>query len=181
MGGTGCREVWRRTALLSPPFAAHLPWEKIYSTSELFNLDPFLVASIITVESAGNPYAIRYEPHYKWVLQPVTAYAEKAGVSYETELISQKTSWGIMQVMGAVCRENGYLGPLPKLTDPEEGMTQGCTVLKKLFERYDTTQDVVSAYNAGSVRRTEGGFYGNQRYVDKVYRYLRELEKIRHG
>jgi len=81
------------------------------------------------------------------------------------------------QVIGTVAREHNFRGWFPELCRPELGILYGCKHLKKFFGIYRTTEDVVAAYNAGGVRKTKGGMYENQRYVDKVMKIYRQLER----
>ena len=93
----------------------------------------------------------------------------------DTELIAQKTSWGLMQVMGTVARELGHRGWLSELCEPERGIYYGCLHLKKLMDRHGNLSDTVAAYNAGSPRRDVNGKYVNQEYVDRFIRVLSEV------
>jgi len=130
-----------------------------------------LVAAICTKESSMDPWAVRYEPSYKYfvgVQEVLTA----------TERMQQMTSWGLMQVMGGVARENGYLGWLTKLSTPAVGINYGVLHLRKYFVRYQNWPDAIAAYNAGSPRRLSDGQYMNQSYVDKVLRYWKEFEQV---
>ena len=136
-----------------------LPWELVYA--------------ICVVESSLDPYAIRYEPNYKYLTADQVHLAP-------TERIGQMCSWGIMQVMGAVAREHGFTYKyFSKLCDPTEGLTYGCLHLAKYKAKYQQWPDAIAAYNAGSPRRALGpdGPYMNQFYVDKV---IREWQKLEH-
>jgi len=111
-------------------------------------LDSKLVCAVIEQESMWNPYAIRYEPAFfsKYVAPLYTNNKISA-----TEAYARGFSWGLMQVMGQVARETGYLGPLPQLCDPNFGILVGCKVLKKKLDRYndDVTQGLL-AWNGGA-------------------------------
>jgi soluble lytic murein transglycosylase-like protein len=124
-----------------------LPWE--------------LVAAIALTESSMNPWAMRYEPQYKYLMgteETLTA----------TERAGQMISWGLMQVMGGVAREHGYKGCFPMLCEPTIGINYGCLHLKKFKTRYPGSwQDVIASYNAGRPVKRDGK-YINQDYVDKV-------------
>ena len=81
-----------------------------------------------------------------------------------------------MQIMGQTAREEGFTGEFEQLLEPRVGLHWGCRHLLILKKRYLATYGwpgVVSAYNAGSPRK-KGGVYGNQPYVDKVFRYSRD-------
>ena len=70
------------------------------------SLDPALVCAVVEQESAWNPWAMRYEPLFfaKYVASLYTN--NKIGAS---EAYGRGFSWGLMQVMGQVARETGYL------------------------------------------------------------------------
>ena len=143
-------------------------------------LEPFLVHSIIQVESSQDPWVIRYEPNFKWTLPVAKSmnFAKGWGVNLETEMIAQKTSWGLMQVMGAVARELGLVGPLTKLITPEVGIEYGCKQLKRLKERNKKFEDLVSAYNMGTAKKDSKGKYLNQNYVTKVLAFYDNYKKV---
>jgi len=141
------------------------------------NIDTDLVYSIISVESGWNVYAMRYEPTYKWLYYP-RVFAEKLAITEFTEEHLQKFSYGIMQLMGAVCREYGFEKELVKMIEPENNLIIGCKFIKKLFDKYGNENDVISAYNQGSNKKTETGSYKNQLYCDKVHSFLRNYRRL---
>ena len=141
--------------------------EYIDKYSEKYDIPQGLVKAIIEVESGGNTYAMRYEDHYRWLVKPFSQFHWHDG----TEKQGQKTSWGLMQIMGAVARERGFKGRyLSALTNPEIGIEYGCKHLKWQYDRYSDWQDAISAFNQGSNRKTSQGRYQNQDYVDMVVR-----------
>lgn len=135
-----------------------------------------LVLSMVDVESAGNPYAVRYEPAYKYLLRP-HIYAKALGISQDTEEQLQKMSWGLGQVMGGVAREHGFNLELVRLCDPRMGLEYMLRHLKKFQAKYTNENDVIAAYNAGSAR-VENGLYVNQSYVTKVTTKLTILRAL---
>ena len=145
------------TLIKSAASRRSLPWELVYA--------------ICQVESSLNPSAIRHEPHYRWLVGDNETMSP-------TERHEQMTSWGLMQVMGAVARELGHTGPLSDLLDPPTGLFYGCLHLRRFRAKYDIWPDVIAAYNAGSPRRVAGqiGPYVNQSYVDKVLAAWNNLE-----
>lgn len=137
-------------------------------------VDLNLLIAICTVESGLEPLAMRYEPGWRYFCQ-VTDFAEKNNITPDTERVLQASSFGLGQVMGAVMREHGYTGPLQRaLSDPLLAVRYSAKHLKKFLEKY-TEEEAISAYNQGSPRRTPGGMFENQRYVDKVCFILRGL------
>lgn len=128
-----------------------------------------LVKAIIEQESGGNPWATRFEPDF--LVRYVSMNPQTFSVaSMATERQLRATSFGLMQVMGQVARERGFIGPfLTELCDPAVGIEYGCHVLIKLMARYpNDINDVISAYNAGSANKYPSGMYHNQDYVNSV-------------
>lgn len=155
--------------------------------AEAFDFHPELIKAIIATESAGNDFAIRYEPAYRYLwnvstnapfrtVSPAEAGSAIAPADFKsqsgsrtTEWIGQKMSWGAMQVMGAVAREYGFKGHFPLLCG-EEGIHYGCLHLSKLSHRFKIKfgmMGVIAAFNAGSPRYRANKLE-NQEYVDKV-------------
>ena len=87
-----------------------LPLRNINRSAIVRRVEPELIAAIVSVESGGDTLASRYESHYKYTLKEAR-FARRNRISTDTEIINQKTSWGLMQVMGGVAREHGYHGP----------------------------------------------------------------------
>jgi len=153
----------------------------------LYDVPYRVVLALIEVESKGNPYAIRVEPAYPYLwdvkkkrpftipedhnrssmVAPSTFHSLHG--SRNTEWVGQKTSWGPMQVMGAVAREYGFEGWFPELCgDP--GVQLGIIHFSRLYRKYESQwgwQGAAAAYNAGSAILVDGKFK-NQQYVDKV-------------
>jgi soluble lytic murein transglycosylase-like protein len=163
-----------------PQWHLKLPADLIADAAARNHIDPDLVAAIVMKESEGDCWRPRHEKHYRDFYFP-REIAEYARVSFETMIVMQQTSWGMMQVLGAVAYERG----LPQdqcptmLCLPHLGLEYGCRQLAYLFGRFTDEERVVAAYNAGSPRKTAGNMYVNQAYVDKVYGYLRELRKLK--
>lgn len=146
-----------------------LPLSLIKEIAKKQDIDASLVAAIVSVESNGRTNAARYEPHFKWLLDP-SKYARINSITVQTEVVFQKTSLGLMQVMGAVARELGHEGDLPNLFYPEIGLSLGVKKLKSLLDTYTSVSDAISSYNQGSPKKTGNGLYKNQYYVDMVLR-----------
>lgn len=151
-----------------------LPWYPIKVYAKRYDVDEKLIAAIIMVESGNNAYAMRYEPNYRWLYFPENFFWRLPSTE-ETEIMAQKTSWGYMQVMGAVAREQGFKGYLSQLVDPMINIEHGAILLRKLFQKYWNEPDVIASYNMGSPRKTPGGMYENQKYVDAVSKHLRAM------
>ena len=62
------------------------------------SLDAALICAIVEQESAWDPHAIRYEPAFR------SRYVAPLGLP-PTEEVARSISWGLMQVMGQVARE----------------------------------------------------------------------------
>ena len=150
-----------------------------------FDVPVSLAEAIVSVESAGNTYAHRFEPHYRylWNVQtnqpfrldayeakakkPPSNFPAPAGLTAASEFVAQQTSWGLMQLMGAVAREHGFSGPLPSLTEASKGLEFGCRYLQVLAHRHQERHGwagVIRAYNTGRATETIAG----QRYLQKI-------------
>lgn len=127
-----------------------------------------LLMALCTVESSCQAGAYRQEPKYRWL---VTNGLELS----VAERIGQKSSWGLMQTMGAVAREHGFDGPFTELWNPKVSLRYGIKHLQKLYKKHQNWPDTISAYNAGTPIRVDGK-YQNQAYVDKVLKVWNELE-----
>lgn len=141
-------------------------------------VDPALVLSIMQVESGGNAYAVRYEQNYRWTLPQAK---RPATCSQNTETVMQKTSWGLMQIMGAVAREYGFTDWLSKLVDPDVNIAIGVAYLVGLSKRFVKNfgvDGVIAAYNAGSPRVESDGKFFNQKYVDCVKKAMGDMKAL---
>jgi len=149
-----------------------------------FGIPPALAVAIARVESDLNRFAIRHEPAYPYLWNvakrepfpcsetaagrrnPPPHFPAPAGSSRLTEWIGQQTSWGCMQVMGAVAREYGFQGHFGSLCDTMTGAEYGCRLLQRLASRHLARHGwlgVVSAYNDGDVN-----VENNRAYIEKV-------------
>ncbi len=146
-----------------------------------FDLDPDIVCAMVTVESYGNNWAVRYEPNYKYIELPLSKWAEPLRISTDTELQCQKMSWGLLQVMGGVARQYGFAGHIANLCDPVIGLNYALKHLRSKFDTYKNERDAVAAYNAGSVSKNKDGTYTNQEYVDKVFKRVEYLRSLNGG
>lgn len=153
-----------------------LPWDEINFYANKYDLDKNHIAACIMTESNGNQYAARYEPSWKYMYFPRN-YADKLGITLETEQSLQCTSYGLMQIMGSVCRELGFNEHLPILYTIQSNLDMGCNKLKQLLKKCAKIEEAISAYNAGNVRRTDGGFFINQPHVDRFCQWLEKLER----
>lgn len=77
-----------------------------------FGIEPALVCAVITNESSWKTDATRFEPAFfnRYI-------SHMTGLSDE-EKKNRATSFGLMQIMGQVAREQGFDGPLTDLFDP---------------------------------------------------------------
>jgi len=156
----------------------------IDQNAQLRGINPNWIKAIIDQESSWNFSAIRYEPSYSYLCQP-EVFAKKIGVTLETETQSQKFSWGLGQIMGALAREQGLEGPMPQLVQPAiniQHIAIRLNVLNKAAMKINPNNlivmnNVFAAYNAGpGVMNSKGTDYSNQHYVDSVKKYLQKYE-----
>lgn len=155
-----------------------MTWHSIATElAQHYDFSPNLVIAIARVESAGDAWAIRYEPQYRWLFD-AELWAKRLFLSEDTERMQQRTSWGLMQVMGAVAREHGCRARyLSKLCDPHQGLYYGILHLKWLRDGQGFKDDeIISAYNQGRPYRLDDGSFRNQKYVDRVQSEVARLE-----
>ena len=139
-----------------------------------------LIAAMMMQESAGDPWATRFEPlFYEKYIKNNEGVKAMPGVSLATEQICRATSFGLLQVMGQVARELGFQGKyLTALCEPQVGLLWGCRQLAKFLKKYQSETDAIAAYNAGSSRKKAGGLtYVNQEYVDGVQAWRQRVVK----
>lgn len=160
-----------------PEWFFKMPWEIIKEAADKYDLDPFIIAAIIMVESSGNHMASRFEPTWTHHLSPAQ-YALQLDTDIQSEMDAQATSYGYMQVMGTVAREYGFGQNFTKLYNKKLNIDFGCKHLKNMYNRYGDMQSAIASYNAGSVIKTRGGTFVNERYVDKVMSFYREIKGI---
>jgi hypothetical protein len=117
----------------------------IQANAERFNLDPALIAAIISRESGGD-------------------YAARGAVG----------EYGLMQLRPSTAQWLGFSGDPDLLYNPAENIRYGSQYLRYQLDRYAETADplsfAVSAYNAGTAAVKKGSFT-NQEYVDSVVKY----------
>lgn len=154
-------------------WAKRLPLETIKAIAIEQGLDYRLVAAICMQESSGNSFATRFEPTYKWVYN-VNELTRSVGCTANTMMVMQMTSWGMMQVMGAVAYENGFSPKqyCTQLVLPHVGILYGCKLLKKLWAKHDTIDKVIASYNAGNPKPYLDGDAKAKKYVDSVLSYM---------
>lgn len=125
-----------------------------------------IIYGVMKKESGLNHIVVRYENNYKWLYKP--GEVKPATCSFDTEIVLQKVSYGLMQVMGAVFREYGFVGWLTELVNDVDRQVQyGVKHLSKKIKKYGLNGGI-SAYNAGIPSST------NQSYVNDVLKYSKE-------
>lgn len=136
-----------------------------------------IMLGLLYVESRFDPWAVRYEPHYRWLYKP-DEFAKRHAVSKATEVTLQKTSFGLGQVMGAVAREYGFDQPyLTALCEPATNLHYVGRHLNKWLARYGTIEKALAAYNGGPGAVRESGLV-NERYVNEVMSAAEELKGL---
>lgn len=152
--------------------------ELIHAIADEFGIERNHFEALCRVESSLIPTMVRFESGFKYSCFP-RENADRLGISVNTEYTLQCMSFGLGQIMGGTAREEGFKGMLTELiADPEKGLRAAATHLKKMFERYETDMDAFSAYNQGSPRKTVGGMYENQQYVDKIAAALKTIAPV---
>ena len=108
-------------------------------------LDPALVCAVIEQESAFDTMALRMEPGFE------RRYIKNLHLG-PSESVLRATSFGLMQVMGEVARENGFKGDFDDLCcKPEVGVEQGCIHLANELKRAGgDTRKALLLWNGGA-------------------------------
>lgn len=157
-----------------PNWAQRLPWDVITDQARRLGLDPHLIAAVIQKESSGVQWRTRWEREWSHLWKP-EAFAASLGVTVETEVIHQKMSWGLMQIMGGTAREMGFRGHLPELcASPALGIHWGGRYLARMMLRFRDPEKAIAAYNAGPGSLADG-VIDNRKYVDAVLGFLGSL------
>ncbi len=179
------------TASGNAGIAERRPTAQIEIIAARHGLPPSIVVAICKTESGLNPWAMRCEPAYRWLWDvnrsepftltqferadarlPPKRFPQISGISQLTEWTGQQSSWGLMQVMGALARQLGFRGHFPMICDPAIGVDLGCQHLVALRDRFLKQfgwPGVIAAYNAGTPRlNPRGAGFVNQDYVDLV-------------
>jgi soluble lytic murein transglycosylase-like protein len=148
----------------------------IEQLAKSYLLDPLLVKAIIIQESGGNPYALRYEPDYDYLFDN-SLYSHLLGVTLNTEIITQKCSWGLSQMMGGVLRELGFKGHMGEQFVPETNIAWTCKKLSKIAPLTSCPSDFFAAWNGGlgAINKVTG-VYSNQTYVNEANAHLQKLQ-----
>ena len=101
---------------------------------QLHGVDPLLIAAVCMTESSGRPHVTKFEVNYPWLYKP-EACARKFECSLEDEIAGQSTSYGFMQVMGAVMREYGFAGSFDKAFEAETNIDFGTKHLANFLKK----------------------------------------------
>lgn len=148
--------------------------EEIIKQCEGLGLDETLALAICEVESNFDINAIRYEPTFRYSIN-LQYYGRLFRISQDTEKAFQAMSYGPMQVMGLVMRELGFKGHFVDLIKNQKpSIHYALKKLKLLTNKYENELHVISAYNAGSIKKI-GNKFSNQEYVDKVTKVLARI------
>lgn len=168
----------------------------IETTATSFGLDPNVVEAVVVTESGGNPWAYRPEPTYRYLVNVKTRHpfrrlsleeqhSNTAPADFPTlagspdqEWQAQRASWGLMQVMGAVAREQGCRAPfLTVLCDVVTGLEFGCKVLAgHLRWSANDLHRALRAYNGG---RGGADLPQTAAYAEKVLGHLQTIRGVR--
>jgi len=160
------------------PWVWRLPLNLMLRESKVHGIDVRVIAAVAMTESSGNPFVTRYEDHYRWLVEP-ERFAKQNGIQLEQEKYFQKTSWGMLQIMGGVARELGYYGPLTRLAEPSAGLSWGSKKLAECLKKYGNLTDAISAYNQGSPRKDDKGEYINHVHVARFLNFYNALKSIK--
>ena len=113
----------------------------VRAAAENQGIDPRYFAAIVWQESGGYPFANRYEPGFyaKYIdgksRELLGGYWSRK-ISETTERKDRTTSFGLIQIMGQVARENGVkCESLTELVKPMFNLEIGAKHFRKLLNR----------------------------------------------
>jgi hypothetical protein len=150
-----------------------------------------VVSALIWIESGNDPDAWNPEPKYRyfWDVQknapfrvltlgevaskvPPADFPCLAG-DPDQEWWAQQASWGLMQVMGAVAREEGFHGKyLTALCRPTVNLECGCAHLAAQYKWADgNLEQTLAAYNGGRAGNNAAP-YRNAAYAARVLKRM---------
>lgn len=148
-----------------------LPW--IEAAAKRHGLPAAVLAGLVCQESAGNTWAARPEPLYKWIFGRRAAHLKRLlkllpqWRTVKQDFYMQRISLGLCQVMGAVAREYGLTGNITKLCQPWTGLEYGAMHLAAKLRRADgDLEKALLLYNGG----------GDKQYPAKVFAWAREMQ-----
>ena len=149
-------------------------WPLITAEARLFGLPPGILAGLVAQESAGQTWATRPEPYYKWVFGrrarnlPLLKRLLPRWRTPKQDFYVQRISFGLCQVMGAVARELGLEGYLTQLCDPYLGLHYGAKYLAWCLRR-------AKGNMKGALLKYNGG--GDKDYPAKVFGWAEKFKK----
>jgi soluble lytic murein transglycosylase-like protein len=151
--------------------------EMIENHAKIESLDPNWVKAIIQQESRFNLYSIRYEPTYPYLFRP-EFYSKILNITLDTEMMCQKMSWGLGQIMGGLARNLGFSKDLPALIDSETNIIYICEYLNQLKSHAKMPEQFFAGYNGGvgAILSENNGVFSNQKYVNSCMSHLKDLE-----
>lgn len=131
----------------------------VISVAGKYGLDVALLNAQIQVESAGDPFALRYEINFYHTYLKNNEHA----LSKEYGPLGA-CSYGLMQIILEVAMELGFGDRPEKLFVPNIGLAYGAAKMQSLLKWSNNDYDrALSAYNAGK------GSPFNHIYVNKVH------------
>lgn len=130
---------------------------------------------IAQVESAGDPYAIRYEPNWTFTTPATLAAAVRVHrCSTETARVLLSCSWGLYQVMGSVIYDLSAPGTEPNLL---KDFVSDTTLQTRYFERFNSVF-CGTATLADIVHETETGLHFCERYNGDGPAYMARCQAV---
>lgn len=164
-----------------PEYAKSFYWKQILDAQDKYGIGWELIAAVILTESSGNQYAYRYEPNFKWI-HDTNRLQNLWKCTNETALVMQKSSYGLMQIMGATAIDLGLLNiefpfKWPTLLyDINYNLEFGCKLLRQKIDKYGhNMDDIYAAYNAGEVKKKDN-IYQNEWAVIKFRKFYRDMK-----
>lgn len=139
---------------------------EIIAAAAAQNLDPLLVEAVVWQESSDKRFAFRYEPAF-WE-RYLYGRAHAPGIEFGP---LAACSYGLMQVLYTVAREDGFSGAPEELFDVIPALQVGCVHLRKMLDwAQGDDAKALAAYNAGT-----GNWQAGQDYAASVLAWKAKL------
>lgn len=141
--------------------------EAVETFSQKYNIPKKFLYALILTESNFNEYAIRYEPHYRWIVLNKDI-GTKLGMSYATFLEVQRFSYGLTQVMGSIFYEHNLYTYPAEFYDVYLNVEHCCihlsnSINRKKLNPEKQARELYDIYNSGCIDSNDQ----NEKNVDR--------------
>lgn len=131
------------------------------------------IFALIETESDWEPWAVKYEPDYRWTVEDPNLGKFKC--SDDTIQTMQSFSYGLCQIMGNHFYDFGFDGFCTQLLDPKLNIMVAIKILEGFeHKEINSPEELYATYNAGTAMVLPSGRFSNQ---ENVGRFMRIYER----